>query len=701
MRRLIVGLAVVLACGPLARAQTPAELAQTADYAAGLQNKDGGFGPTAGQPSTLGATSTALRVLHYVGGSIPDVLGAIKFVKSCEVDGGGFAQTPGGKPDSLTTSSGLMAAAELKIADKTLVDRSIAYFHDNAKEFEQVRLAIAALEAVNAKSPDYDEWLKRFYEMRAADGGFGDGPDAAFKAGTVAATVLRAGAKLENPGAAIAAIKGGQQADGGWSKAGGPSDLSSCYRVMRALYMLKEKPDVDRLLGLIARCRQSDGSYAPTPGSQGSLGGTYYATIMTNWLRRLGGEPPVVETAGFTPIFNGKDLSGWEGNKDVWSARDGLLVGKSNGLDHNEFLAFKEPYRDFVLSLSFRLVDGKGNSGVQFRSVRVPGTEMSGYQADIGEGYWASLYDESRRNKTLVPGSKGAVAKLNKDGWNHYVVRAFGDKITIYLNGATAVQYRETDPAIARDGLIAVQVHGGPPMEVQFKDVQIQRVPSPDEGDPKSPGFHLQTVDTDHGAYKYTVYVPEGYDESKTYPAILFLHGAGERGDDGSIPSQVGLGPAIVQRPGGVPAIVIFPQARKTWQADSDDANAALKALEAVSGTYKVDPKRVALTGLSMGGMGTWSLAAKHPEKFAAIAPVCGPGRTEDVDKVKDIPTRGYVGDADSPRLHLGMRGLIEALRAAGAHPGYTEYRGVGHNSWDRAYNTSDVIDWMLAQRRP
>jgi prenyltransferase beta subunit/pimeloyl-ACP methyl ester carboxylesterase len=701
MRRLIAVFAVALACSPLVRAQSPADFAQTGAYVAALQNKDGGFGPAPGQPSNLGSTSTALRILHYVGGSVPDVLGCVKYVKSCQADGGGFAQTPGGKPDSLTTSSGLMAAAELKIADQAMIDRAIAYFHDNAKEFEQKRLAIAALEAVNAKSPDFEPWLEPFHKLRRPDGGFGDGPDAAFNAGTVAATVLRTGAKLENPGAAIAAIKAGQQADGGWSKNGGPSDLGSSYRVMRALYMLKEKPDVDRLLGFIARCRHSDGSYSSTPGAEGNLGGTYTATIITHWLRKLGGEPPIVETAGYVPLFNGKDLTGWEGNTDVWSVRDGLLVGKSKGLDHNEFLAFKEPFRDFVLSLSFRLVDGKGNSGVQFRSVRVPGTEMSGYQADIGEGYWGSLYDESRRNKTLVAGSEGALAKLNKDGWNHYVIRAFGDKVTIYLNGVPAVEYRETDPAIARDGLIAVQVHGGPPLEVQFKDIQIQRVPSPDEGDPKKPGFHLQSVDTEQGPYKYTVYVPEGYDESKSYPVILFLHGAGERGDDGRISAQVGFGPAIVQRPGGVPAIVVFPQARKTWQADSDDAKAALKALDAVSSTYKVDPKRVILTGLSMGGAGTWSLAAKYPEKFAAIVPVCGPGRTEDVARFKDLPTRGYVGDADSPRLHLGMRSLIEALRAAGGHPGYTEYRGVGHNSWDRAYNDPELIAWMLAQRHP
>ena len=168
MRRLIAALAVVLVCGPLALAQTPAEFAQTADFASSLQNKDGGFAPAPGQPSTLGSTSTALRILHYVGGSIPDVLGCVKFVKSCEADGGGFAQTPGGEPDSLTTSFGLMAAAELKIADKAMIDRSIAYFHDHAKELEQVRLAIAALEAVHAKSPDFDEWLKRFHETPSA-----------------------------------------------------------------------------------------------------------------------------------------------------------------------------------------------------------------------------------------------------------------------------------------------------------------------------------------------------------------------------------------------------------------------------------------------------------------------------------------------------------------------------------------------------
>ncbi|OJW22163.1 MAG: peptidase [Planctomycetales bacterium 71-10] len=702
MRRRIAFVFIALAIAgaastPASRAQSPAEFAQTAAYVASLQNPDGGFGPAPGRPSSLGTTSGAVRILKYVGGSIPDVLNCIQYVRSCRADGG-FAPAPGGKADSLTTSIGLLAAGELKIADKELVDAAVAFFHEHAKEDEQVRMAVAGLEAVAGKSADLPRWLDQIRKLGNPDGTFAEGPGQAFAAGTVAATVLRSGEALANRDAAIEAIKAGQRPDGGWSKDGGPSDLSSSYRVMRALFLLKERPDLGRLRAFIARCRKSDGTYSNTPDGEGNLGATYYASIMTSWSRKLDGEPPVVETAGFVPLFNGRDLAGWEGDESVWSARDGMIVGKSGKLDHNVFLATKESYKDFVLSLTFRVIDGKGNSGVQLRSVRVPGTEMSGYQADIGEGYWGSLYDESRRNKTLVQGSPEALAKLNKSDWNHYVVRCFGGRITIYLNGVTSVDYREADDSIAREGLIALQVHAGDPMEVQFKDVVIQRAPSPDAGD--GPGFHVRRVQTEQGPRDYTVYVPEGYDRSKPYPAILFLHGAGERGEDGIVPSQVGIGPAIVQR-GGVPAIVVFPQARKTWQADSEDAAAALKALDDVTKDYNVDPKRVILTGLSMGGMGTWSIAAAHPEKFAALVPVCGPGKSEDAAKYGSIPIRGFVGDDDFPRLHLGMRAMIEALRAAGTHPGYTEYRGVGHESWDRAYNDPATIDWMLSQKRP
>ena len=185
--------------------------------------------------------------------------------------------------------------------------------------------------------------------------------------------------------------------------------------------MLHEKPDVDRLLGFIARCRQSDGSYASAAHRRygrnvhGHDRDPVAASLERHAARRRNGRSH--------PLVNGDDLSGWEGDRKLWSAKDGVLAGVSPGIDHNEFLATTRPFGDFILHLDFRLLGGKGNSGVQFRSVRVPPHEMSGYQADIGEGYWGSLYDESRRNKTLVPGSQDALKVLNKTDWNHYTVR--------------------------------------------------------------------------------------------------------------------------------------------------------------------------------------------------------------------------------------------------------------------------------------
>ncbi len=182
--------------------------------------------------------------------------------------------------------------------------------------------------------------------------------------------------------------------------------------------------------------------------------------------------------AGFTPLFNGRDLDGWEvDTAGIWQARDGMIVGRHSGLKYNDFLRTKRAYSDFILKLSFRLAGGTGNTGVQFRSKAVPNShEVSGYQADIGEKYWGCLYDESRRNRVLVQAPPESLATLRKDGWNEYVITARGDHITLELNGVRTVDYRETDPSIDRSGFIALQVHGGPPIEVQFKDILIQEL---------------------------------------------------------------------------------------------------------------------------------------------------------------------------------------------------------------------------------
>ena len=178
---------------------------------------------------------------------------------------------------------------------------------------------------------------------------------------------------------------------------------------------------------------------------------------------------------GFSSLFNGKDLSGWEGDTALWKVADDCIVGDSPGIKHNQFLCTKESYGDFELKLEFRMKDGAGNSGVQFRTKKLPNsTEVSGYQADLGEGYWGCLYDESRRNKTLVKAPADFEAKLKKGEWNEYTIRAEGDHIVLKMNGQTTVDYHEPDANIARSGIVALQVHSGGPMKIEFRKIRIK-----------------------------------------------------------------------------------------------------------------------------------------------------------------------------------------------------------------------------------
>jgi len=698
-----LGSIVFLLSASHVRAETTADLARTAALVAALQNPDGGFAAAAGQPSTLSSTSSAVRVLKYAGGTIPDVLSCIKYVKSCaDPSSGGFANTPGGKPDVRTTAVGLMAAAELKIATDEMAEKAVAYFSKQVQAFEDIRIAVAGLEAVNKKSPDFPKWTEQVEKLRNSEGTFGKGTDEARDTGGAAVALLRMGVKLDKREEIVKTLKAAQRADGAWGRGEGGSDLEASYRIMRCFYMLEEKPDLDRLRKFIATCRHSEGFYSAKPGAPADLGGTYYATIILRWSRLLDGEPALVETAGYQPLFNGRDLTGWEGDAALWSAREGMLIGTSPGLQHNDFLSTAGSYGDFHLKLSFRLIGtDTSNSGVQFRSVRVPGHEMSGYQADIGQNFWGCLYDESRRNKVLVQASEAAVKKLHKSDWNEYVIRALGNKITLALNGTTSVRYTEEDAKIADGGKIAVQIHAGGPMQIQFKDIYIQPVPRPTATDLDKPGFHVRTLKVNDATRKYVVFVPNGYDGSRAFPVVLFLHGSGERGTDGVGAVRAGLGTAIAGHPGDYPFIAVFPQAEKTWEATSDDAKAALAALDDVLNSYKTDRRRVMLTGLSMGGSGSWSIAAAHPERFAAVVPICGRGKTETVDTLKSVPVWAFVGDADRDATVLSIRTMTEALRSAGNRAKETEYRGVGHNSWDRAYNDPALVEWMLTQAKP
>ena len=190
--------------------------------------------------------------------------------------------------------------------------------------------------------------------------------------------------------------------------------------------------------------------------------------------------PAAAVAADPTPLFDGKSFAGWEGDTaKTWRIEDGAIVGGSTDtvVPRNEFLCTTKAYGDFELRVMFKLVGDpeKANAGVQVRTKRIPKHhEVIGYQADIGQGYWGALYDESRRNKVLAaPDAETRKKAVKLDDWNEYVIRCEGPRIRLTLNGVQTVDYSEPDDKVERDGVIALQVHGGAKAKVSYKDITI------------------------------------------------------------------------------------------------------------------------------------------------------------------------------------------------------------------------------------
>jgi predicted peptidase len=195
----------------------------------------------------------------------------------------------------------------------------------------------------------------------------------------------------------------------------------------------------------------------------------------------------------------------------------------------------------------------------------------------------------------------------------------------------------------------------------------------------------------------YLLYVPPEYRlEQKEWPLLVFLHGSGERGNDLNLVKKHGP-PKLIEEGKQFPFIVVSPQApRRGW--DPDSLNALLDDLLA---KYHVDKNRVYLTGLSMGGSGTWSLAAAHPEKFAAIVPICGAGDPEEAEKLKAIPTWIFHGAKDSDVSVRRFDEMVKALKDAGAKSlGFTLYPDTEHDSWTKTYENPELYEWLLKHSR-
>ena len=181
-------------------------------------------------------------------------------------------------------------------------------------------------------------------------------------------------------------------------------------------------------------------------------------------------------------IFDGKTFTGWEGNLTIFRIEDGAIVGGSlkDKIVRNEFLCTTRVYGDFELRLKFKLLGGDtANAGVQFRTKRIPNNhEVSGYQADMGAGWWGALYDESRRNKVLIGPNQEKMKDVVKAAeWNDYVIRAEGKRIRAWINGVQTVDYTEPDDSIPQWGKVGLQVHGGGKTEAHYKEITVEELP--------------------------------------------------------------------------------------------------------------------------------------------------------------------------------------------------------------------------------
>jgi predicted peptidase len=196
----------------------------------------------------------------------------------------------------------------------------------------------------------------------------------------------------------------------------------------------------------------------------------------------------------------------------------------------------------------------------------------------------------------------------------------------------------------------------------------------------------------------YLLYLPPGYgkEKGKNWPLILFLHGSGERGDDLDRVKTNGP-PRLVSEGRDLPFIIVSPQAPRQNNWDPDALNALLDEVEA---QYPVDHDRVYLTGLSMGGSGTWRMAAAHPERFAAIAPICGSGDPATARTLAHMPVWAFHGAKDELVPVEESREMVAALKEVGNPAKLTVYPDLGHDSWTATYNDPALFEWFLSHKR-
>ena len=199
---------------------------------------------------------------------------------------------------------------------------------------------------------------------------------------------------------------------------------------------------------------------------------------------------------------------------------------------------------------------------------------------------------------------------------------------------------------------------------------------------------------------EFLLFTPKGNSEENNSPLIIFLHGKGERGDNIKDVKKHGP-PKIAEKEKDFPFVMVSPQCLKDEQGKGwwNPKDLSL-LLDYVKKTCHVDEDRIYLTGLSMGGFGSWNWAAEKPREFAAVAPICGGGNPKDASKYGKLPFWVFHGDADNVVNIQASQIMVDAIKAAKGNVKFTVYPGVGHNSWSKTYSNPELYKWYLSHKR-
>lgn len=216
---------------------------------------------------------------------------------------------------------------------------------------------------------------------------------------------------------------------------------------------------------------------------------------------------------------------------------------------------------------------------------------------------------------------------------------------------------------------------------------------------PANRGFQPCQITLEGKKHSVWVFVPVGYKAGKPTPTILFLHGLFEAGNGGNKVLSGGLGPVIAQDPEHWPFLTILPQSDGDWRGPQHDA-LAMAALDAVQARWSVDRNRVILAGLSYGGLGVWEIGSKHVDRFAALVPVSGHASTTSVHAVTKLPIWAFSSRYDPWVKSVNSEEMVRSIDALGGRARWTEFDGDAHDCWSTAVFESDLVPWMLKQRR-